>query len=73
MRKGKLIYQIGIDKRGKFVERPNRFVADIKLENDNIVTCHVHDSGRIRELLFKDNSIGIKKPKKEALEKLNGM
>ena len=60
MRKGKLIYEIGIDKRGKFVERPNRFVADIKLENDNIVTCHVHDSGRIRELLFKDNSIGTR-------------
>lgn len=69
MRKGKLIYEIGIDRRGKFVERPNRFVADIKLENDNIVTCHVHDSGRIRELLFKDNSIGIKKAKEGSIRK----
>lgn len=27
VRYGKLIYEIGIDKRGKFVERPNRFVS----------------------------------------------
>lgn len=69
MRKGKLIYEIGIDKRGKFVERPNRFVADVKLEDNSVVTCHVHDSGRIRELLFIDNSIGIKKAKEGSIRK----
>lgn len=69
MRKGKLIYEIGIDKRGKFVERPNRFVADIKLEDNTVVTCHVHDSGRIKELLFEDNSIGIKKAKEGSIRK----
>lgn len=69
MRKGKLIYEIGIDKRGKFVERPNRFVADVKLEDNSVVTCHVHDSGRIRELLFTDNSIGIKKAKEGSIRK----
>ena len=63
MRKGKLIYEKGIDKRGKIEEKPNRFVADVKLEDNSVVTCHVHDSGRIRELLFTDNSIGIKKAK----------
>ncbi|MDU1911860.1 DNA/RNA nuclease SfsA [Fusobacterium sp.] len=69
MRKGKLIYEIGIDKRGKFLERPNRFVADIKLEDNTVVTCHVHDSGRIRELLFEDNSVGIKKAKEGSIRK----
>lgn len=69
MRKGKLIYEIGIDKRGKFVERPNRFVADVKLEDNSVVTCHVHDSGRIRELLFTDNSIDIKKAKEGSIRK----
>ena len=69
MRNGKLIYDIGIDERGKFIERPNRFIADIKLKDDSIATCHVHDSGRIRELLFPDNSVGIKKAKEGSTRK----
>ena len=44
-------------------------MADVKLEDNSVVTCHVHDSGRIRELLFTDNSIGIKKAKEGSIRK----
>ena len=66
---GKLIYNIGIDKRGKFIERPNRFIAHIQLPDKTEAVCHVHDSGRIRELLFEGNSIGLKKAKEGSVRK----
>ena len=56
----KKIYEIEIDKKGIFLERPNRFVAQVKIDDEE-VTCHVHDSGRIKELLYKGNEVGIKK------------
>lgn len=59
----KKIYEIGIDKKGIFIDRPNRFVGNVKIE-DEIVTCHIHDSGRIKELLYFGNQVGIKKAKK---------
>ena len=46
----KLIYKIGIDDTGKFLERPNRFIAKVELKDQKEVICHVHDSGRIKEL-----------------------
>lgn len=35
---------------GKFVARPNRFIAHIEID-DNIEVCHVKNTGRCRELL----------------------
>lgn len=68
-REGKPIYDIGIDKRGKFIERPNRFIAHVQLPDKSEAVCHVHDSGRIRELLFEGNSIGLKKAKEGSVRK----
>lgn len=62
----KKVYEIGKIERGKFIERPNRFIAEIELDG-KIEKCHVHDSGRIRELLFYGNEVGVKKA--ENLEK----
>ena len=62
----KKIYEIGNIEKGKFIERINRFIADIEI-NGKTERCHVHDSGRIKELLFLGNEIGIKKA--ENLEK----
>lgn len=62
-REGHLIYNIGIDEHGKFIERPNRFIAHIKLKDGIEAVCHVHDSGRIKELLFEGNTVGLKKAK----------
>ena len=40
--------------RGIFVERPNRFIAYVRLEGQSdIVICHVKNTGRCRELLVK--------------------
>lgn len=65
----KLIYKIGIDEAGKFLERPNRFIAKVKLKDRGEVICHVHDSGRIRELLFLENEVNLKKAKEGSKRK----
>ena len=43
----KLIYKIGIDDTGKFLERPNRFIAKVELKDRKEITCHVHDSSQL--------------------------
>ncbi|MHA2391860.1 MAG: DNA/RNA nuclease SfsA [Promethearchaeota archaeon] len=37
---------------GTFLNRPNRFVGEIRY-NDQIETAHIHDPGRLKELLIK--------------------
>ena len=44
----KKIYDIGKIEIGKFVDRPNRFIAEIEIDN-KVEKCHVHDSGRSEE------------------------
>lgn len=36
--------------KGKFLNRPNRFIAEVALD-DELVLCHVKNTGRCRELL----------------------
>lgn len=62
----KKIYEIGNITLGIFKNRPNRFIAEVEI-NNKLELCHVHDSGRIKELLFSDNIVGVKKA--ENLEK----
>lgn len=57
------LYRIDTDEEGIFIERPNRFIADIELE-DEIIRAHVHDSGRLSELLYKGNKVKVKKADK---------
>ena len=59
----KEIYEIEISEIGKFLERPNRFICEVELSNERIVTAHVHDSGRIKELLYKGNIVSLRKAK----------
>ncbi len=59
----KLVYKIEINEKAKFLERPNRFICKAKLSNNEIVTAHVHDSGRIKELLYPENTIFLRKAK----------
>ena len=42
------------------VERKNRFLADISLEG-RIFPCHIHDPGRLRELIFPGSRVLIRK------------
>lgn len=60
----KIIYKIDIDAEAIFLERPNRFICEAKLKNGETVTAHVHDSGRIKELLYNGNTIFLRKAKK---------
>lgn len=50
------IYELPTLMRGTFISRPNRFVAEIKY-NENIELAHVHDPGRLKELLRKDAEV----------------
>ena len=46
--------------KGKFIERPNRFIA--KVEIDGVTeTVHVKNTGRCRELLVKDSTVYLEK------------
>ncbi|GAB6887196.1 DNA/RNA nuclease SfsA [Desulfothermus okinawensis JCM 13304] len=50
--------------KGIFIDRPNRFLAHIKLEqSQEIVEVHVHDPGRLKELLYPGNHVLISKAK----------
>ncbi|MCI6152590.1 MAG: DNA/RNA nuclease SfsA [Fusobacterium perfoetens] len=59
----KVIYEIEINEIGSFLERPNRFISKVELKNRDIVTVHVHDSGRIKELLYEGNEVSLRKAK----------
>ena len=63
MYKEKAILKIDIDKIGKFIERPNRFIAHVKIDETTEVIAHVHDSGRIKELLYSGNEVKLRKAK----------
>ena len=43
-------------KKGVFLTRPNRFVSEIRY-NHEIKTAHIHDPGRLTELLIKGRKI----------------
>ncbi|MCD6579366.1 DNA/RNA nuclease SfsA [bacterium] len=46
--------------KGVFIERENRFLASVEIMEKNkrrIVKAHVHDPGRLKELLYKNNSV----------------
>ena len=45
---------------GRFVERPNRFVARVRL-NGRVETVHVKNTGRCRELLVPDAKVYLEK------------
>ncbi|KLO21076.1 sugar fermentation stimulation protein [Marinitoga sp. 1197] len=54
------IFEIKNTQKGIFIERVNRYLAKI-LINDKIEDVHVHDPGRLKELLYKNNSVLIKR------------
>lgn len=57
----KFIYNIPTDEEATFLERPNRFIAKAIRDNGEEIICHVHDSGRLPELLYNGNRIKIRK------------
>ena len=45
---------------GKFKARPNRFIAKVEIDGE-IITCHVKNTGRCRELLTQDAIVYLEK------------
>ena len=55
---GKLYY-------GRFIDRPNRFLVNMKLEGtEETQTAFLHDPGRMKELLLPNVRLLIRKPLK---------
>ena len=46
--------------KGKFIERPNRFIAICEIDGKKEI-CHVKNTGRCRELLVKDVIVYLEK------------
>ncbi len=46
--------------KGKFIERPNRFIAYIEI-NGNVEVCHVKNTGRCKELLIPGAEVYVQK------------
>jgi sugar fermentation stimulation protein A len=49
-----------------FLARPNRFVAEVLLENGERVVCHVKNTGRCRELLIPGVRVWLEKSENPA-------
>ena len=45
-------------KKGKFIDRPNRFIAHIEIDGV-IETCHVKNTGRCKELLVPNATVFV--------------
>lgn len=54
------LLEIDYDDEGIFINRPNRYVGEIEI-NGNIELVHIHDPGRLKELLYKGNKVLVKK------------
>lgn len=49
---------------GEFIARPNRYLADVKIEG-TMERVHVHDPGRLKELLYPGNQCLVKYAKSD--------
>lgn len=57
---------------GRFVERVNRFIARVEVENEEVL-CHVKNTGRCRELFVKGTRVCLEKndnPKRKTVYSL---
>ena len=45
---------------GKFISRPNRFIAEIQLGAERVI-CHVKNTGRLKELLVPGATVWLEK------------
>ena len=46
--------------QGRFISRPNRFIAHVELDGQDVV-CHVKNTGRCRELLLPGVAVWLNK------------
>ena len=58
--------EIPHDAQGIFINRPNRFLGMVEISDNNVSNSsyehvHIHDPGRLRELLFPGNGVLLKR------------
>jgi len=58
------ILDIPYDVEAKFLLRPNRFTGIVEIEGDKEIV-HIHDPGRLEELLYMGNRVLLKRADKE--------
>lgn len=61
--------------KGKFISRPNRFIANIEI-NGKVEICHVKNTGRCKELLIPNAQVFVQKndnPKRKTKFSLIGV
>ncbi|MEA1884635.1 MAG: DNA/RNA nuclease SfsA [Thermotogota bacterium] len=46
--------------KGKFIDRPNRFVANVEIDRQ-LQVCHVKNTGRCKELLLPGSTVYLEK------------
>jgi sugar fermentation stimulation protein A len=60
----KAIFDLPFDAQGIFRERPNRFLGIVDITEPKIlknVEVHIHDPGRLKEILYPGNRVLLKK------------
>lgn len=60
----KELIEINYDKKGIFKSRPNRYLAEVEIDGI-IELVHVHDPGRLKELLYEGTKVMVKWAAKE--------
>jgi len=55
----RVLLDIPYDAKGFFIERKNRFLGIVELDG-KIIKAHIHDPGRLREILYPGNSVLLK-------------
>ncbi|MBO8138943.1 MAG: DNA/RNA nuclease SfsA [Thermosipho sp. (in: Bacteria)] len=54
------IFKIPFTHKGKFLERINKYVGLVELSNKELALVHIHDPGRLIELIFPGNEVLLK-------------
>ncbi|MHA1555905.1 MAG: DNA/RNA nuclease SfsA [Candidatus Heimdallarchaeota archaeon] len=68
----KIISVQGMLSYARFVDRPNRFLVNIKIDGtDKIQAAFLHDPGRMKELLLPNVRLLVRKPLKKGNRKTN--
>ena len=50
-------------KQGRFISRPNRFIANVEIDG-RVEVCHVKNTGRCRELLVPGETVYVQESDK---------
>ncbi len=59
----KKVYEIPVDAEANFLKRLNRYLAEVEFDSGEKEMVHVHDPGRLKELLYEGNRVKLRRAK----------